>query len=74
MPSRGKRFSVNQMPLVLAGTAMVLAFSRICLKASTVEMSGFGSRAFIHRRAAADEIRRIVSEPVEAQEEMKLAA
>ena len=39
-----------------------------------VEMSGFGSRAFIHRRAAADEIRRIVSEPVEAQEEMKLAA
>src|ERR1700761_8185123 len=30
-----------------------------------VEMSGFGSRAFIHRRAAADEIRRIVGEPVE---------
>ena len=30
-------------------------------------MSGFGSRAFIHRRAAADEIRRIVSEPVQAE-------
>jgi hypothetical protein len=45
-----------------------------CSTVSAVEMSGFGSRAFIHRRAAADEIRRIVSEPVEAQEEMKLAA
>jgi hypothetical protein len=45
-----------------------------CSTVSAVEMSGFGSRAFIHRRAAADEIRRIVSEPVEAQEEMMLAA
>ena len=43
MPRRGKRFSVSQMPLVLAGTATILAVSRICLKASTLLTSGFGA-------------------------------
>src|SRR3984893_10590932 len=42
MPSRGKRSVVSQIPLVLPGTAMVLALSRTCLKASTVLTSGFG--------------------------------
>src|SRR5271169_3292005 len=41
MPSRGKRSVVSQIPLVLPGTATVLALSRTCLKASTVLTSGF---------------------------------
>jgi hypothetical protein len=48
-----------------------------CSTVSAVEMSGFGSRAFIHRRAAADEIGRIVDEPVQAESvdlEQRLAA
>ena len=48
-----------------------------CSTVSAVEMSGFGSRAFIHRCAAADEIGRIVDEPVQAESvdlEQRLAA
>ena len=44
-PSRGKRSVVSQIPLVLPGTATVLALSRTCMKASTVLTSGFGAPA-----------------------------
>src|SRR5450631_3800769 len=50
MPSRGKRSVVSQIPLVLPGTATVLALSRTCLKASTVLTSGFGAPS-PHRHA-----------------------
>jgi hypothetical protein len=45
MPSRGKISSMRKMPLVLLGTATVLAFSTICLKSCTLRTSGFGAPA-----------------------------
>src|ERR1700733_11126732 len=45
MTSRGKTSVVSQMPPVLPGIAMVLAFSSACLKASTLLMSGFAAPA-----------------------------